>query len=72
MAARWTVKLSLSSLSIQDHLDVATIKLDEFILPVHWKYVTNMYQRNAPEITFLIVLRAITALLRKIRPSKLY
>ena len=40
MAASGTIKLSLSSLSILDNLDVAMIKLDKFNLSEHWKYVT--------------------------------
>ena len=30
----------MSSLCIQDHLDIAIIKLDELHLSEHWKYVT--------------------------------
>ena len=58
MAGKRPAKLSLSSLNSRDQLDIATIKLDEFNLPEHWKYVTIVLV-IAPENTFLIFLEPL-------------
>ena len=58
MAGKRTAKLSLSSLNSRDQLDIATIKLDEFNLPEHWKYVTIVLMIG-PENTFSIFLEPL-------------